>query len=151
MPPTALLTPGFCILRLLGTRCTRQCKFISITRSTAQKTHSTYGCSEQNNDSGTSKIPLDICPSFFEGYQVNRIQLGQSIELPLRRGPDIKSSALGLAWWSGGWESTCQCREQGFYSRSGKIPRVVEQLSLCTPTLSPHPTAGKLHLLSPHA
>ena len=70
--------------------------------SIAQKTHSTYGWSEQNNDSGASEIPLDTCPSFFVGYQLNRKQLGQSIELPLRRGPDIESSALGLAWWSGG-------------------------------------------------
>lgn len=102
VPHTALLTPGFCILGLLVRRCTRHCKFIHITRNTAQKTHSTYGWSEQNNDSGASEIPLDTCPSFFVGYQLNRTQLGQSIELPLRRGPDFKSSALGLACWLGG-------------------------------------------------
>ena len=110
------LTPGFCILGPLVTRCTKHCKFIRITRNTAQKTHSTYGWSERNNDSGAPEIPLDTCPSFFVGYQLNRTQLGQSIELPPTRGPDIKSSALGLACWSGGYESARQCRGQGFYS-----------------------------------
>ena len=38
----------------------------------------------------------------------------------------------GLPWWSSGWESTCQCRGQGFNPWSGKIPHATEQLSPCS-------------------
>ena len=33
---------------------------------------------------------------------------------------------LGLPWWSGGWESTCQCRGHEFDPWSGKIPHATK-------------------------
>ena len=48
-----------------------------------------------------------------------------------------KTGFTGLPWWSGGWESTCQCRECGFHSYSGKTPRVMGQLSPWATALSP--------------
>ena len=38
----------------------------------------------------------------------------------------------GLPWWLSGKESICQCRSHEFSPWSGKIPHVVEQLSLST-------------------
>ena len=44
---------------------------------------------------------------------------------------------LGLPWWLSGEEPACQWRRCGFDPWSGRIPHVVEQLSLCTTTLEP--------------
>ena len=41
-------------------------------------------------------------------------------------------SITELFWWSGGLESTCQCRGHGFHPWSGRIPHAMGQLSLCT-------------------
>ena len=47
-----------------------------------------------------------------------------------------KAKILGLLSWPSGWESW-QCRGCGFDPRSGRIPRAMEQLNLCTKTLEP--------------
>ena len=44
---------------------------------------------------------------------------------------NVFKEIVGLPWWHSGEESTCQCRGQGFYLWSGKIPHAVEQLSPC--------------------
>ena len=38
----------------------------------------------------------------------------------------------GLPWWLSGKESACQCKRHGFDPWTRKIPRAMEQLSLCT-------------------
>ena len=43
----------------------------------------------------------------------------------------------GLPWWLSGKESSCQYRKHGLNPWSGKIPKVLEQLSLCASTLQP--------------
>ena len=45
----------------------------------------------------------------------------------------------GLPWWLNDKEPTCQGRRHGFGPWTGKIPHVVEQLSLCATTIEPVP------------
>ena len=42
--------------------------------------------------------------------------------------------AMGLYWWSSGWESFCQCRGHEFDPWVGRIPHAVGHLSSCTTT-----------------
>ena len=49
-----------------------------------------------------------------------------------------KTGFTGLPWWSGSWESICQCRERRFCSYSGKTPRVMQQLSPWATAMSPN-------------
>ena len=44
-----------------------------------------------------------------------------------------------IPWWLNGKEPTCQGRRHGFSPWTGKIPHVVEQLSLCATTIEPVP------------
>ena len=46
----------------------------------------------------------------------------------------FKNGQKGFPSWLCGKESACQCRRHGFDPWSGKIPRAVEQLSLCDTT-----------------
>ena len=39
---------------------------------------------------------------------------------------DNAKMTWGLPWWFSGQESACQCRRQGFYPWSGKIPPATE-------------------------
>ena len=57
---------------------------------------------------------------------------------------------MGLPWWLKGEESTCQARRHGFDPWCGKIPRTMEQLSLCATTTEPVSRAWEPQLLSPH-
>ena len=45
-----------------------------------------------------------------------------------------KELKLGLPWWLGGKESTCQCRKCGVNPWSRKIPHAAQRLSLCAVT-----------------
>ena len=59
---------------------------------------------------------------------------------------------LGFSWRLSDKESICQCRGHGFNSWSGKIPRGVGQLNLCTATTEPEPVScdcWSLHALGP--
>ena len=48
-----------------------------------------------------------------------------------------KMSKKWLPLWLNGKEIICQCKRQSFDPRSGKIPHVTEQLSLCTTAIEP--------------
>ena len=48
-----------------------------------------------------------------------------------------KLNTLGLPWWSGGQESTCQRGGHGIDAWPGKIPHAAEQLTPCTTTSEP--------------
>ena len=48
-------------------------------------------------------------------------------------------TTMGLAWWSSGWESACQCWGCGFDPWSGKISHAMGQLNLCTTAIDPEP------------
>ena len=51
----------------------------------------------------------------------------------------LKVIGLGLPWWLGGKESSCQCRRHGFNSWSMKISHATEPLSPCPTTIGPVP------------
>ena len=48
-----------------------------------------------------------------------------------------ENDSVGFPWWLSGDKSACPCRRHRFDSWSGKIPCVVEVLSLCTTTIDP--------------
>ena len=49
----------------------------------------------------------------------------------------LEAHYAGLPWWLSGKESTCRWRRHGFSPWSGKIPHVLEKLSLWTTTIGP--------------
>ena len=59
------------------------------------------------------------------------LSYSSSTKLIDRRYKELK---LGLPWWLGGKESTCQCRKCGVDPWSGKIPHAAQRLSLCAVT-----------------
>ena len=50
----------------------------------------------------------------------------------------LKRNPSWTSLWDSGWESDCQCREQGFYPWLRKIPHALGQLSLCAIIHDPH-------------
>ena len=61
----------------------------------------------------------------------------------------LKVIGLGLPWWLGGKESSCQCRRHGFNSWSMKIPRATKPLSPCSTLLGLCPRRWEPQLLKP--
>ena len=111
---TACLAPGFCILTLLVTRCKRQCKSITVTGNTTQKTCVTDGRSEQWQDSEASKTQLDshaLISSWATSCLPPRLRHNRIEHRPIhsrqqpKRWADIESSAQTGAEWTCGISS----------------------------------------------
>lgn len=96
---TACLTPGFCFLTLLVTRCKRQCESITVTGNMTQETHVIDGRSEQGQDSEASKMQLDsgvLIPSWATSCLPLRLRHNRIEHRPI---PKVASSLREELTW----------------------------------------------------